>query len=163
MVVVNDKDESTKEVKLTAGSEINVILPTIKEDLKSEIASAGYTNDSFKEAIRNELNKELTSRGIKPISVEKAETNYIKIDVVRFDRGIGFFRFIPIFGLGNSFLSVNVTISISEGKREIEAQKLGQISGMSQMGDQTKDNIEYVATAVASELLDFGFNLAIIV
>ncbi len=152
LVSVNDQDERTKEIKIAAGKEINVLLPTVKEGLKKEIASAGYTNDSFKESIRKELMKALTARGVKPISTDIETSNSIKLNVTRLDRGIGFFRWIPLFGLGDSFLTVNVTLSTSEGKREIVAEKNGQIGGMSQMGDQTKDNIEYVVTAIASKL-----------
>lgn len=152
MVSVNDKDESTKEIKLASGSTVNVLLPTIKEELSKEIASAGFTNASFKEEIRKTLIKELTSRGIKAVSADAAESNYISMNVYRFERGIGFFRWFTFFGLGDSFLSVNVTLSIPEGKRELVAEKNGQITGTSQMGDQTMDNIDYVATAVSSKI-----------
>lgn len=152
MVSVNDRDESAKEIKIAAGSEVNILPPTLKEGLEKEIASAGFTNDSFKETLRKEVIKELTSRGIKPVSVETAESNYIQLHVTRLERGIGFFRWFSFFGLGDSFLTVNVTMVLPEGKREIVAEKNGQIHGSSQMGDQTNDNIEYVATAVSSKI-----------
>lgn len=152
LVSVNDQIPAAGSIKLAPGAEISILPVTLKEGIEKEIAGTGFTTDAFREAVRNEIAKELTAKGIKPVSAESAETNSIKLQVTRLEKGIGFFRWFTFFGLGDSYLTVNATLVTPEGKREIIAEKNGQIQGMSQMSDQTKANIEYVATALASAM-----------
>jgi hypothetical protein len=152
LVSVNDQIPAAEGIKLAAGADISILPVTLKEGIENEVTGTGYTADAFKEAVRNELAKELSSKGIKAVTAASAETNSITLQVTRLEKGIGFFRWFPLFGLGDSYLTVNATLVTAEGKREIIAEKNGQIQGMSQMSDQTKANIEYVATALASAL-----------
>lgn len=152
MVSVNDVDESAASLKTESGKELGVAMPTLMEGLEEEIADAGYNGATFTESIRAAVMKELESHGVKPVPAGDASPNTLTLRVTRFERGIGFFRLVPLFGLGDSYLTIHAVLRLPEGKREIVAEKVGQITGTSQMGDQTDDNISFVSTAIASRL-----------
>lgn len=102
--------------------------------------------------LKKQLAKELLEEKIK---VSSSSENRLRVKVTNYEKGCGFCRgFFPFFGLGDSAVDGEVELNAAGGRRRLVVQKTGQASGTSQMGDQTKTNIDYFATVVVSHLTD---------
>lgn len=102
--------------------------------------------DRFQEALKVELRSE----GVK--LVKKSE-NQLHITITRFARGCGVCRgFFPLFGLGDSYLDAKIKFKTAKGKRIFLLTKDGQKSGLATMGDQSQENIGYLATKLTAQI-----------
>lgn len=148
MMRVKDVDEQQASVTLRRGDSLAI------DDaaLESSIRKANPKADAKQLAgqLKHELAGKFSERGI---SVTPDSDRSLSVEITRYEKGCGACRgFFPLFGLGNTYLDGQVTLSTPEGSRVIVVEKTGQSSGMSKMGDQTETNVGYFATSVASKL-----------
>ena len=152
MMNIADRDETKSTILLASGDEVTILTPTIDEKLTKEVQGGGFTIENFSSMIQQKVIKELAVRGVKAKAGTDEEKSSIKINIDSYNRGIGFFRLFPIFGLGHTFLGGTIILKNSQGKRELEIKKVGQNVGFTQIGDQTKINVEYFAGALAAKI-----------
>lgn len=148
MMNVKDVDAQHANVGLKSGDSL-AIDDTV---LESSISKANPKADA--KQLASQLKQELTTKfSEKGITVTPEADHKLSVEVTRYERGCGGCRgFFPVFGLGNTYLDGQVTLSTPEGQRVILVEKTGQSSGISKMGDQTETNVGYFATSVASKL-----------
>jgi hypothetical protein len=147
MMDVKDVDEQNKGVTLSAGDQVVIAAPdvkTIEEDFSKEDAAKLAT--MMKSALAKEFADE-------KVAVADSGDTVVKVKITNYRRGCGFCRgFFPVFGLGDSAVDGEVELDAHGQKRRLVVEKTGQASGMSQMGDQTKTNVDYFATVVVGRL-----------
>ncbi len=153
---VKDRDPKAQSLKVIHGQEAVVLVPTLEGDAKKETEPQDAAKVTM--AVQDKLATELQKRGVKvskaaPGANPPAGATVVRTSITRFERGSGFARgFFPVFGLGNSYLDGTVVLMTASAKREIEIHKDGQMTGMSQMGDQTDSNVDYFAGAAADAI-----------
>jgi hypothetical protein len=153
---VKDRDPKAESLKVIQGQEAVVLLPTLEGDAKSATDAADATK--LAASVQDKLASALQKHGVKASKLAAgaappAGAAVVRTSITRFERGSGFARgFFPVFGLGSSYLDGTVVLATSTAKREIEIHKNGQMTGLSQMGDQTDSNIEYFTGAAADAI-----------
>ena len=154
MMSVKDRDNASKHIVLKSGDEVSVLMPAIQEKLIAKIKKADWTEEKFAVTLQNEIVTELNRRDVKAKADSSKDNNYLMIHINEYNAGSGAARALGITGLGlaESKLEGTAILSTSNGKRELELKKRGQKSGVSEAGDQTADNIHYLANALASKI-----------
>jgi hypothetical protein len=153
LMSTKDRDPKTESLKVLKGQEAVLIVPTFEGDAKSAAEPAEAAKLATE--VQDKLASELSKRGVKVSKLGAgaqvpAGATVVRTSITRYERGSGFARgFFPLFGLGNSYLDGTVVLVTASAKREIEVRKNGQMTGLSQMGDQTESNIDYFASAAA--------------
>ena len=147
-----DRDEKKESIVLSKQDEATVTIPIIDEKLLPEIKDGGFTVQQFATLIQQNVVNELKIAGVNAIANETETASTLRINIDRYERGSGFFRLFPLFGLGDSYLGGVAILSTPQGKREIEVSKVGQLTGPGQLGDQTEANIGYFARALTSKI-----------
>jgi len=147
MMDVKDAEKGQASLNLQPGDEVSVALPDVKE-IEEEFGP----EDAKRVAslLKLNLDKELADAKVK---VTSNAPQRIWIKVTGYQKGCGFCRgFFPVFGLGDSAVDGQVSLEREGKRRTLIVQKTGQVTGTSQMGDQTETNIEYFAEVVVARL-----------
>ncbi len=154
MMSVVDRDDTNKNITLKNGEQLSILMPTVREALIEKFKDTGWTRESFVSALQNELVLEFNRRGINARADSSMEGNFLITNINEYEPGSGVARAINITGIGlaESGLEGIAIICTSKGKRELELKKQGQKSGITQAGDQTSENINYFASALASKI-----------
>jgi hypothetical protein len=153
---VKDRDPKAESLKVIKGEEAVVLVPTLEGDAKGAVEAGEGAKIALD--VQAKLASELQKRGVKASKVAAGAAPppgaaVVRTSITRFARGSGFARgFFPLFGLGSSYLDGTVVLTTTSAKREIEVRKDGQMTGLSQMGDQTDSNIDYFAGAAADAI-----------
>lgn len=146
MMDVKEVDEKASDVVLSPGGEIALGEPNVKiiEDEADAKRVAAL--------LKQEMKASLAEKKIKV--VDSSETK-LSITLTNYETGCGFCRgFFPLFGLGDSAVDGKVELISAGRRRVLVVQKTGQMTGTSQMGDQTDTNVEYFSTVVADRLTE---------
>jgi hypothetical protein len=147
MMDVKEADEAKSKIALQQGDQVSLAEPDVKyieEEFGKEDA------ERVAKLLKADLAKELAETKV-TVSPDAEKKIYIK--VTNFEKGCGFCRgFFPVFGLGDSAIDGEVELEAGGQKRKLIVQKTGQMSGTSQMGDQTDSNAEYFASVVVGRL-----------
>jgi len=160
MMSVKDRDSANQHIIVKPGGQVAVHMPEIREELIERIKGAGWTEERFCSKLQEELISELIRRGVDAMADSSKEGHYLTIHINEFKSGSGVARALSVGpGFGDSKLEGTAILSTSEGRRELELKKRGQKSGVSEGGDQTSDNIHYIASALASKITIESKNL----
>ena len=90
--------------------------------------------------LRNQFRAQLSKKNIEVVD---ESSNTIVVEIDRYEKGIGLFRFKAKSGfaaLGASYLDGTVELSTDNGNTTLNVFKSGQATGTSQTGDQTDNN-----------------------
>jgi hypothetical protein len=147
MMDVKEAEKGQENLALKAGDEVSVALPDVKaieEEFGAEDAKRVAS------LIKLNLEKELADDKVKVVTNSPRK---LHVKVTNYQKGCGFCRgFFPVFGLGDSAVDGEVLLEGDGQQRKLIIQKTGQMSGTSQMGDQTETNVEYFAEVVVARL-----------
>jgi len=156
LMSVKERNPKAESLKVIKGQEAVVLLPTLEGDAKGAVDNKDAAKLTVE--VQAKLASELQKRGVKVSTAAAGAAPppgaaVVRTSITRYERGSGFARgFFPLFGLGNSYLEGTVVLMSASAKREIEVHKDGQMTGLSQMGDQTESNIDYFSGAAADAL-----------
>jgi hypothetical protein len=132
------------------------------ESLTIAKGSSVKVNYAFADGIEKKIQDTLPPETFKKLLKEKVKTAFksyqvkvsdnantsLTVTIKEFEPGMGLLRF--LFIGGHSFLGAKVELD-SDGKRRVfELRKDGQKTGFGTWGDQTEDNIEYLADKLAN-------------
>lgn len=149
MMHVTEPGDGQSHLRLQKGNSVAVVRPNV-DVVVEEIDEPG----PFARDLRGHIVAELKDNGVETV---EGSPYVLRVKVTRYETGCGFCRgFFPLFGLGDSALDGEVVLEGPEGQRTLILEKTGQMSGMSQMGDQTEANMEYFATVVVDNFMSEG-------
>ncbi len=82
------------------------------------------------------------------VKVSDSASTTLNVTIKDFDPGMGFLRFLYIGG--HSYLTAKIEMDANGKRRVFELTKDGQKTGFGTWGDQTEENIEYLADKLAN-------------
>ena len=123
-------DSNDKTVFLTDGMSVSV--------------SVSAPENVLSKKIRNEFRAQLSKKNV---NVTDDAGNSMVVEIDRYEKGIGIFRFMSIpfltAAFGASYLDGTVALTTDKGTTTLNLLKNGQMTGATEAGDQTDDNISY--------------------
>ena len=147
MMDVKEAEKGQSNLTLKAGDEVSVAVPDVKA-IEAEFGPEDAKRVA--EMVKLSIDRELADAKVK---VTSDAPQRISIKVTSYEKGCGFCRgFFPVFGLGDSAVDGQVSLEREGKRRTLIVQKTGQVSGTTQMGDQTEKNAEYFAEVVVARL-----------
>lgn len=149
MMRVADAPGSNAQVVLAQGDKVAVAKPELDPNLVQYVEKAEFTKDSFEEFLRKAVVEALKKQGIEATAAEEG-THVVRIQVTEYVRGAGAAR---AFGVGgDSNLGGTVVVATPSGERKLDVTKRGSKSGVASAKDQSRENLEYFANAVAKKI-----------
>ena len=134
-------DSNNETVVLSEGMDVSVSV-TSPEDILSK-------------KLRNEFKRQLT---IKNINVVDESSNTMVVEIDKYEKGVGIFRFMSIpfltASLGASYLDGTVELTTDKGNTTLNVLKTGQMTGVTQTKDQTDDNADMFVKKVVYKMFD---------
>ena len=150
MMDVKDVDADHATLALKSGQTVAIDDATLEASFQKANDKADAKQLAAK--LKQQLAAKLEQKGV---TVDPSSEHKLTVEITRYDKGCGACRgFFPFFGLGDTYLDGKVTLALPAGERVLVVNKTGQMTGTSQIGDQTESNIGYFATVVASKLAD---------
>ena len=147
MMDVKDAEQGQAGLTLQPGQEVAVAVPDVKA-IEAEFGAEDAKRVA--QLIKVNLEKELADAKVK---VNPQADQRVLVKVTGYQKGCGFCRgFFPVFGLGDSAVDGEVMFESGGKRRKLIVQKTGQMTGTSQMGDQTETNVEYFAEVSVARL-----------
>ena len=155
---IAERDESAKNIKLSPGQEVIVLMPKASdsEALESVVQKGGFNTQSFLEAIRQELIAQLTSRGVRAIAEQEQASNTLEIEVTGLKRKG---KALGMFGETKAELRANITLVVAGNRREFESVTQQGTTETSVAGvtvassEPVKGIVKTFATGIASRIV----------
>ena len=123
-------DNNAETVFLTDGMSVSV--------------SVSSPEDVLSKKIRNEFRAQLSKKNV---SVTDDAGNSMVVEIDKYEKGIGLFRFVDIpfltSAFGGSFLDGTVSLTTDKGNTTLSLIKDLHMTGASEASDQTDDNVGY--------------------
>ncbi len=149
MMNVEDRSVSSAGINVQKNSDVAVLVPTYSASAKKE--GWGSAQNAL---MQNYIVKELQQRGINAIAAEKTSLYFytLQVDVRSYETGSGVLRALAPGYAGGSHVNGSAILVTPKGKRELDLVKDGQVAGLATVGDQTEENIEWFAEALAAKI-----------
>jgi hypothetical protein len=149
MMNVEDRSVSMAGINVQKNTDVAILLPTYSASVKKE----GW-GPKQNVLMQDNIVKELQQRGINATPAGESSLYFytLQVDVRSYERGSGVLRTLAPGYAGGSHVNGSAILVTPKGKRELDLVKDGQVAGMATIGDQTEDNIEWFAEALAAKI-----------
>jgi len=154
MMSVDERSGSDANVSLAPGATVAVSSPTVADGLDGVVSKSFGSGAEFARELQKAMIAALVANGVAAVAGDSAAGGTLAIHITEFSSGSGAARvWLSGSGVGDSALEGEASLTTPAGKRLLEIRKTGSMSGASQGGDQTRDNIAYFATALAEAIV----------
>lgn len=143
---VNDQNPSKASIGLAPGQSV-----AVHSIHSNEVAESNGWNQANAKRMQDQIVDNLKAHGILATASDGEATPSLDVTVTRFDKGSAIGRI--FFFWGYTYLDGQAILRTDAGKRDLEIKKTGQETGLLAAGDQTNDNINYFAAALATKVI----------
>jgi hypothetical protein len=118
---IAERDESRKDIKLSPGQEVVVLMPKAmdSEALETVLQDSDFTTESYMQALQQALLEELESRGVHAVAGEGREGNTLQIVVTELKRKS---KFLGLAGENEATLRTSSILVVEGHRREFESE-----------------------------------------